>query len=264
MFVLSLLSALASLAESNRYNDYRLVPRVKFFVDTRLYETIDGDYITYGNNIDIVMQLLYLVEEPSFGCERSMNDSEIFPSFRTDSVFLLPDTSSPCSGYEKSKYARGTLGASGVIFYRISDEDNASVDNSLHTERQGRQTSSQSRSSSTATPTVLRLSLLSEQLSEFRSKLGTGSTLQVSIKAQIQQRGFKTSQTFYFVVFAFCILMMLSCSWLLLSYFKRCHYRWRMRRNQVSENVERSESTVGVFSDQLYPLYGFFFPTSQL
>ena len=239
VFLFALLSALASLAECYR-SYYKVVPRVQFFIDTRPYATINGDYANFGGSRDLLSKFLILVEDSTFGCKGENNDTSIPPN-SVNSVFLLPDSGSPCSILSKSRYASENYDASGVIFYRTSSSDmqpNASTTtiNSLRTATSSgnRRRQTQTQSSSLSTVTIVRLTLLSGQLAELRSKVNTGSTLQVTIEAQIEEGGLRTTQTFYFVVFAFCILMMLSCSWLLLSYFKRCHYRWRLRRNQVS------------------------------
>lgn len=240
MFLLALLSAIISPTEC--YGSYyRLVPRVQFFIDKKPYATIDGGYTSFGSSRDLLEKLLILNEDPSFGCRGNDANETTILSYSANSVFLLPDSSSPCSVHEKANYAYEVHRASGLIFYRTSMSDvvlnaSAAATSEVRTAASRRDRRRQTQSSNV--PTVVRLVLLSEQLLEFRSKLRTGSTLQVTIEAEIEQSGFRTTQTFYFVVFAFCILMMLSCSWLLLSYFKRCHYRWRLRRNQVCTSIE--------------------------
>ena len=219
MFVLALLSAMASLAEC--YSYYTLIPKVEFYVDRRLYATIQGDYVSYGSNTDLT-KLLYVVDDPFFGCMEA-NDTD-FPSYPTRSAFLLPE-SSHCSNTEKSKFASDTYDARAVILYRLSDSNDEE-------DRERRQTAKQT-AQSTSGPTIIKVSILTKQLEHLLTTQSASSTIQVTVEAQLIQRGFRTTQTFYFVVFAFCILMLLSCSWLLLSYFKRCHYRWRLRRNQV-------------------------------
>ena len=237
MFLLAWMSATISVSEC--YGSYyRMVPRVQFFIDKKPYATINGGYTSFGSSRDLIKKFLVLSKDPSFGCRGNDANETAIPTYSADSVFLLPDSSSPCSVQEKANYALEMYGASGLIFYRTSVSDtslnaSATATSELRTAASKENRRRQTQSSSAPVPTVVRLLLLPEQLAEFRSKLSTGSALQVTIEAEFEQRGFRTTQTFYFVVFAFCILMMLSCSWLLLSYFKRCHYRWRMRRNQV-------------------------------
>ena len=240
MFLLAVLSAVISLVEC--YGSYyRLVPRVQFFIDKKPYAIIDGDYTSFGNSRDLLEKWLYLNEDTSFGCRKNDANETTILSYSPNSVLLLPDSSSPCSVHEKTKYAQEMYRVSGIIYYRTSMSDtsrNASATTTGELRTAASRGDRRRQTQSSSVPTVVRLILTSEQLAEFRSKLSTGSTLQVTIEADIEQRGFRTTQTFYFVVFAFCILMMLSCSWLLLSYFKRCHYRWRLRRNQVCTSVE--------------------------
>ena len=220
-FVVTLLSALASLVEC--YSYYELIPKVEFVIDRQVYATIQGDYVSYGPNTDFSKRL-YVIDDPFFGCATEANDTDV-PAYPTQSAFLIPD-SSHCTITEKSSFLSSTYQARAVILYRLS--------NSNDEDRQRRQTAQRtSGQSSSRGPTVIRLNLLTEQLTRLLTRQTASSTIQVTVKAQLMQRGFRTTQTFYFVVFAFCILMLLSCSWLLLSYFKRCHYRWRLRRNQV-------------------------------
>lgn len=221
-FVLSLLSALASLVKC--YSYYELIPKVEFVIDRQVYRTIQGDYVSYGPNTDF-SKLLNVIDDPFFGCAAEANDTNV-PLYPSQSAFLIPD-SSHCTITEKSSFLSNTYKARAVLLYRLSDSNEE--------DRKRRQTAQRAsgQSSSRTGPTVIRLNLLSDQLTQLLARQNAGSTIQVNVEAQLVQRGFKTTQTFYFVVFAFCILMLLSCSWLLLSYFKRCHYRWRLRRNQV-------------------------------
>jgi hypothetical protein len=222
MFVLALLSALASLVEC--YSYYELIPKVQFIIDRQVYATIQGSYISYGPNTDFA-KLLSVVDDPFFGCSTETNETDV-PAYPTQSTFLLPD-SSHCTISEKSSYLYSTYEARAVILYRLSDEA------SDEENRQRRQTTQRSPSQSSSGPTVIRLNMLTKQVTRLVARQSDGGRLQVIVEAQLMQRGFRTTQTFYFVVFAFCILMLLSCSWLLLSYFRRCHYRWKLRRNQV-------------------------------
>lgn len=218
MFVLALLSALASITEC--YSYYELIPKVQFLIDRQVFVAVQGDYVSYGPNTDF-SKILYVIDDPFFGCVGA-NDTAI-PSFPSQSAFLLPE-SSHCSNTEKSSFLSRTYEARGVVLYRLSDSSDEE-------DRERRQTAQ--RPNSSRGPTVVKVSVLTEQIAQLVSKQSAGSRIQVIVEAQLIQRGFRTTQTFYFVVFAFCILMLLSCSWLLLSYFKRCHYRWRLRRNQV-------------------------------
>lgn len=222
MFVLALLSALASMVEC--YSYYELIPKVQFVIDRQVYATIQGNYIQYGPNTDF-SKLLSVVDDPFFGCAAEANETDVL-AYPIRSTFLLPD-SSHCTVSEKSSNLYSTYGARALILYRLSDE--ASEEDS----RQRRQTAQRTSGQSSSGPTVIRLNLLTEQVTRLLARQDAGSRLQVNVEAQLMQRGFRTTQTFYFVVFAFCILMLLSCSWLLLSYFRRCHYRWKLRRNQV-------------------------------
>lgn len=222
LFVLALLSALASLVEC--YSYYELIPQVEFLIDRQVSATILGDYVSYGPNTDF-SKLLSVTNDPFFGCATEANETDL-PAYPTQSAFLLPD-SSHCTISEKSSFLRNTYQARAVILYRLSDANDEARD------RQQRQTAQRTPSQSSSGPTIIRLNILTQQLTNLLTGQEDRKRIQVIVEAQLKQRGFRTTQTFYFVVFAFCILMLLSCSWLILSYFRRCHYRWRLRRNQV-------------------------------
>ena len=55
-------------------------------------------------------------------------------------------------------------------------------------------------------------------------------------------------RTFYFIVTAFCILILLSCLWFFTSYFRRCRYSLRNRRSQVSRVTAASVWLVATMS----------------
>lgn len=237
-FVLALLSALASLSEC--YSYYEWIPKIQFLINGQHYATIQGDYVSYGSSTDLSAKLL-VIDDPFFGCTAEANETDV-PAYPMQSTFLLPD-SSHCTVSEKSTFLYSTYRARAALLYRLSD---ANDEDDRQRRQTGRpRTSSQSSSSG---PTVIRLNLLTVQLTQLLTQQSAGSEVQVRVEAQLMQRGFRTTQTFYFVVFAFCILMLLSCSWLLLSYFRRCHYRWRLRRNQVLLYMCHMQGDVHEFS----------------
>ena len=232
MFLLAVLTSLVSLAESYGSYNYEFVPRVDLIFDKKVYASMDGIYLG-GSTKKLVSKQLIFVEDPYFGCTE-LNQTDTPPSYSANAVFLLPDTSH-CSLYEKTRFASNLYDADGMLFYRPPSQSdvNASVP-MTYTGPTEVTSESRKRQTRTQSVPVIRLTLMAAQLAQLSFKQSTGSALQVTINFELRQRQFNTSSTFYFVVFAFCILMMLSCSWLLLSYFKRCHYRWRVRRNQAS------------------------------
>lgn len=109
------------------------------------------------------------------------------------------------------------LGAAGVVVYTTSS--GASVDGRL--------------SRSLSIPVVF----VQLRADENTALLGMGDD--GSAEASIQCNcgsSFPNSQTFYFIVFSFSLLMVLSCSWFLLSYVKRCQHNLRSRRRRVNNN----------------------------
>ena len=171
----------------------------------------DPDYVSSSRK-NVPSADLYVIEDRWFGCPGNHSNNVTLPSTGYF-VVMLPylGVDSPCSEYEKARTIRSVWGASGLIFrYEPGDP-------------QGGQLSNRPPSSST-------LSGITIVVLQLQYSPPKGAT--VSITAEYHQ--FQTSQTFYFIVFAFCILMLLSCLWFVMSYIKRCHYNVQRRRRRVS------------------------------
>lgn len=185
--------------------------------------SVDGDYDpNYATSrSDVKNAPLYQMEDPNFGCPNFDSDSMNFtlPSSRTGFVLMLPlETNSPCSEYVKARTARLTYGASGLIFRYSPDSPRGG----------------QLRNRPINSEKLSRITIVTMQLEDGdvpRYHTPGQPPPRVSIEGHYRQ--FQTSQTFYFIVFAFCILMLLSCLWFLMSYIKRCHYNVQRRRRRI-------------------------------
>jgi hypothetical protein len=172
------------------------------------------DYTTVTRAVSYVP--LYVIDDPSFGCPGYdiSNITSTLPS--KDFALMVPNlgANSPCLEFYKARTAM-RLGASGLIF----------------------QYGPQGGWLGERPPQVKKLSGITVVTVEltFTPALvyqpGVDPDTTVSIIPHYHQ--FQTSQTFYFIVFAFCILMLLSCLWFVMSYVKRCHYNIQRRRRRV-------------------------------
>lgn len=208
-----------------------LVPRV-----TLLYQSIqyrfEGTLATYSNtSVSSTTGVLY-APDPSFGCLNvdttptvSGNDSNssdvnsvpmatpaLYPS--EPFVVFLPLTA--CDDYYQALYAASN-GARAVIFY-----------------------STQSGTLTSPLPIVsipvVYTGLSSDDIDTLEVLLAWENT-QVTVELIDTYYHYKTEQTFYFVVFAFTMLLLLSLVWFVVSYMRRCYDGIRTRRERVSEFV---------------------------
>lgn len=180
----------------------------------------DPDYT--NERRDVSRANLFVIEDPNFGCPNYNTSHNLtFPRDKP-MVLMLPylGANSPCHEFFKAQTARNMWGASGLIFrYDRTDVQGGQLGN-----RPG-------GSSKLDDITVVTMQL---GYSYTPDLIRSGFIPRVSIIAHYHQ--FQTSQTFYFIVFAFCILMLLSCLWFVMSYIKRCHYNVQRRRRRVGLN----------------------------
>lgn len=166
---------------------------------------------------DISNAELYVIEDDRFGCPGYYSPAELNITFPQYFVVMLPfvDSGVPCSEFRKAKTAQ-QWGADAVIFrYDPDDPHNGRLSNKP-----------------TDSPQLSGITIVTMELAWNPALLENSPGL-VSIVAHYHQ--FQTSQTFYFIVFAFCILMLLSCLWFVMSYMKRCHYIIQRRRRRVRD-----------------------------
>ena len=168
---------------------------------------------------------LYVIEDPNFGCRGYIppsNDSlnnYTLPSRTFLFAVMLPyqGRNGLCSEYERAQTAHNNWGATGLIFrYSRDDPQGGSL-----------------RSRPSQEPQLSGITIVTVEL-ERNDALLDRARYQPHVTITAHYHPFQTSQTFYFIVFAFCILMLLSCLWFVMSYIKRCHYSIQRRRRRVS------------------------------
>jgi len=179
--------------------------------------TVVGDsYAGYnGQYVDINSAKLVIIEEARFGCDRTLSKNAtdaINAVAGSEFVIMMPFDTSACSDYRKA-YVAQHIGATGVLFY--------------YNERSREPNFSKGDREKLAI-LVAVIELPDDNL----EKLLDGRNY-VSITSKYVQ-ALPTSQTFYFVVFSFCILTLLSCLWFILSYVRKCRSNAVRRRRRVS------------------------------
>ncbi len=169
-----------------------------------------GDFASYSRTDNVNGKLR--IADDSFGCNGST-------SLDANGQILLLQLTPACSDYLQSVAAEAS-GAVGVVFYSPSDRVSLG---------------SKPSNARTVLTTVALVQLGDETVDTFREqlKMQLKPPPAVSISKDYRQV-YETSKTFYFVVFAFCILMALSCLWFVLSYVRRCCQSARNRQRRVS------------------------------
>ena len=191
--------------------------------DSAIQTTIVGEYADYGYQRTQVKELTFiLLPDYDFGCGSQLNPNTTAALIRAPStgtfVLMIPlpldNSDTSCSDYTKSVVAQH-FGAAGVLFYyfpsspgQLTDEDPP------------------------LSIPIAAIELSEESLNSIQEQLEENSGL-VSILGYCYP-SIQSSQTFYFVVFTFCILTVLSCLWFMLSYIRRCRLRAAIRRRRVS------------------------------
>jgi len=220
-------SVLASVLELSSSSSFYHINRPLVTIQTtslRLPPEV-GEYVfDYASRRDIDRADLYIVEDPSFGCDSDAYATNYsLPGRDSYFVVMIPflGNRSPCSEFTKAVAASEVFGASGIIYYYSPGDP------------QGGRLPRRPNSS----PALLRFSttkieLASRNLAALLSEADKEGGMHVTVTAY--SHPIQTTQTFYFIVFAFCILMLLSCLWFVMSYVKRCHYSIRRRQRRVS------------------------------
>lgn len=177
--------------------------------------TIVGDFASYSNNNENIIREghLALADGTTLGCMRGNATLSLQPG---QSIVFLGLTED-CDDYGLARNLRQV--AAGVVFY--------------YTPSSRRKSLGPRPSDEPALNGVAIIELDEGYVAVLKSLINPE---QVSVTLEgIYHQYFQTSRTFYFVVFAFCILMILSCLWFGLSYLRRCRYNIsRQRRSRVS------------------------------
>lgn len=194
--------------------------RISLSVGKNRYQA-DGNIASYSNvSFAEISGQLYNAND-DFGCEVDNETVPLSPPF-----VLFAPLSDACDDYVKALAAQ-KLGAAAVIFYTTDS----------------RRTFTNKRIPDLKVA-VTRITV--SQSSKIANALISGSEEYVqpvdinglSVQATIYlSRNQPTSRTFYFVVFAFSLLILLSLMWFIISYVKRMLRQCSQRRRRVSHHT---------------------------
>ena len=186
------------------------------FIDkTHRYQEYDSQLASYTN--DSVFSFTGKLYEPPNGlltCSEHSNITDKLPDQPFIMFVPLPTSSTKCNAYKKAQKAE-ELGATGIVFYY-------------------QRRSSQLELTRSSLKVVVTLVVLTEDELSLLKKEGnwTDTTIKIEIEDVSNYAG--NQHTFYFVVFAFTVLVILSLTWFIITYTKRCHDYVTSKRRRVS------------------------------
>lgn len=174
----------------------------------------DGQIASYSNvSLTKFSGRLYDAGE-HFNCimiqSRNANKTSPIPS--PPFIALLPLTD--CEHYTQVQFAQD-IGAAGVLFYSSSS------------------TSRLTGYHSTVSIVVAFVVIQDHEMESLRRVLDLNNTV-ITIQIKNRTTTYRTSQTFYFVVFAFSVLVLLSLTWFIITYVRRCHGYCSRNHTRVS------------------------------
>lgn len=196
---------------------YELRPHVTFAIDkSDAGDLLVGHFASYGRSGTEPVRGAFVLADETYGCPQS-NSS--LPTLLPSGDFIVVIPLSSCSDFLQAKKAEED-GTSGVVFYYKSDSGKTSL------EEQDRGVGVPV---AIVEPNEGVLSHIDGEETQYTRVSIEGMTYAV----------FHQSRTFYFIITAFCVLILLSCLWFFTSYARRCKHTLRNRRRQVGVGVVR-------------------------
>lgn len=192
---------------------YELKAHVTFTSDTADYgQPLVGSFASYGEASTDRRRGKLVLPSETYGCSES---NATLPRISSGGSFIVVLPLSECNDYFQARRAYRD-NAAGVVFYYTSDS---------------------SRDSTTSgNGIVLAIPVavvkVDNDLLDYITGQKSPQYTDVAIEG-VNYTVFQQSRTFYFIVTAFCILILLSCLWFFTSYFRRCRHSVRNRRRQV-------------------------------
>ena len=204
-----------SLGRTTKSHYIRQYTTTSFIDKTHKYYEGESQLATYANNS--VFTFTGKLYEPPNGlltCSEHSNITYKLPDQPFIVFVPLPTSSTKCNAYKKAQKAE-ELGATGIVFYSQRE-------------------SSQLKLTRSSLKVVVTLVVLTEDEISLLKKEGnwTNTTIKIEIDEESSYVG--NQHTFYFVVFAFTVLVILSLTWFIITYTKRCHDFITSKRRRVS------------------------------
>lgn len=219
LLLLLLLAVLAGQAHSN-CNSYRKECIKTTLTVGRVGYRAEGPVVAYSNtSFSQVSGTLYVANR-DFGCS---NGTDVLPSLTKPFVLFIPLTAN-CGDYVRAVAAQ-QLGAVGVIFYSLNNKMTSTGGKSLKV--------AVTLISIRQSHDSLTIQLTQDSSEPVRLVQVDGATVYAKLQHNTVRH---RSQTFYFVVFAFSLLVVLSLTWFIVTYTKRLFERCSSRRRRVSSD----------------------------
>ena len=191
---------------------YELRPHVTFATDSSDNgDTLVGHFASYGQSSTEAVRGAFVLVDETYGCQSNSS----LPTPKGEFIVVIPLSS--CSDYLQAKKAEED-GTSGVVFYYTSGSEKTSLEE--EDRRVGVPVA-------IVEPDDDVLSRIDGEETQYTHVSIVGVTYAV----------FHQSRTFYFIITAFCVLILLSCLWFFTSYARRCKQTLRSRRRQVGVGV---------------------------
>ena len=171
-----------------------------------------GDFTEYGKKSTEKTKGRLVSVDATYGCQGSNSTLE-----GASGAFIAILPLSDCNDYLQAKKAEQER-AIGVVFYYTSDKDK--------------------EWSSGEEDLSIPVAVIKVDVDAVGRITGRDAPAYYSVEVEGQLYPVVPQQrTFYFIVTAICILILLSCLWFFTSYFRRCRYSFRNQRRQVSSIV---------------------------
>ena len=207
------------------------------YTRTEIYDNIESYSEDYGQlasfsnkSVSSVSGRLY---EPDslFGCVGldSYNSTNQTPK-RPFVVFLPLLTN--CNPYVQSTYAE-QIGAVGVLFYSRKTSKSLTI---YHT---------------SLSVLVSLVTLTDDEVTSLKQLL-TWNETNITLDIRESTYSIHKSHTFYFVVFAFSVLILLSITWFIVTYIRRCHGICVQKYRRVSSSIHYIYIYISISSMHAY------------
>lgn len=207
-------------SSNSGYQTISYYSSVTFFDDFKAY-SVTGQVAGYSNLTSTPARGSFYAPGDAFNslsCIQERKRSPLHPPLNISiprRPFILVLRLGECDHYSQAKYAH-FLGASGVLFH--APQSKSSFTSYLAT---------------SLDIVVAFIKVSDSTMSNYKNMLSSNAT--VSLKVMSVTSSIHASQTFYFVVFAFSVLVLLSLTWFSITYIRRCHQHFSRKYQRVRE-----------------------------
>ena len=202
---------------SKRYEEAKLSARNQFIMTVEIY----GRY--YYKTIGIPLQQCCLTFKSDLLCHNGIDLSTFNANCTCNFVYQHPE----CNDHKVTSFAEAVQNRNGsAVIITAEDKDEAAM------------------RYAGAPSLIIPIILVSYKESiKFYNTLNEERNLTAKIEIFTTDSGNgidnnRSATTFYFVVFAFTILLLLSLTWFVFNYLRRCHHMYTVKRQRVSAGIQ--------------------------